>query len=74
MSLHTLLLRPAELLAWYAILRSPMVGLSLNDLEHFADAPDREAYTLQQAEVDPAVERFATHCHGPDPNCTTAHN
>ena len=59
MSLHTLLLRPAEQLAWHAILRSPMVGLSLNDLEHFADAPDLEAYTLQQAEVDPAVERFA---------------
>ncbi|MEC8492997.1 MAG: UvrD-helicase domain-containing protein [Pseudomonadota bacterium] len=59
MSLHTLLLRPAEHLAWYAILRSPMIGLSLTDLEHFADAPDREAYTLQQAEVDPAVERFA---------------
>ena len=53
MSLHKLLLRPADQLAWHAILRSPMVGLSLNDLEHFADVPDREAYTLQQAEDRP---------------------
>ena len=58
-SLHKLLLRPAEQLAWHVILRSPMIGLSLNDLEHFADAPDLEAFTLQQAEIDPAVERFA---------------
>ena len=60
MSLLLLLLRPAIPLPWFAILRSPMVGLSLQQLEEFANAPDLDTFTSQQAQSNPAVERFAS--------------
>jgi ATP-dependent exoDNAse (exonuclease V) beta subunit len=59
MSLLLLLLRPGLPLPWFAILRSPMVGLSLQQLEEFANAPDPETFTSQQAQLTPAIERFA---------------
>ena len=60
MSLLSLLLRPAMPLPWFAILRSPMVGLSLQELEQFASATDLGDFASQQAHCHPAIERFAS--------------
>ena len=47
--LHALLrslLHPADRLHWLALLRSPLVGLSLDDIVHLAEGEPRHLYTL----------------------------
>lgn len=60
LSLHSLLLRPTQRLPWFSMLRSPLVGLTLSQLEAFASAPDLLSYAGQLAEAEPAVERFVS--------------
>ena len=58
LSLHRLLLRPVEPLAWFSILRSPMVGLTLEQLEAFADSADIFGLAEHYAKSEPALARF----------------
>ncbi len=58
LSLHELLLRPTARLAWFSILRSPMVGLALGQLESFADATNLPTNVQQQASENPALARL----------------
>ncbi|NCF43382.1 MAG: hypothetical protein GWP70_00985 [Proteobacteria bacterium] len=60
LSLHELLLRPTARLAWFSILRSPMVGLTLGHLEAFADATDLPTSVQLQASQGPALARLST--------------
>lgn len=58
LSLHRLLLQPSHRLSWFSILRSPMVGLSLAQLERFAQAPDLLQTCQQLMMHEPALKRF----------------
>lgn len=58
LSLHRMLLQPSHRLSWFSILRSPMVGLSLAQLERIAEAPDLLAACEQAMDTDPALSRF----------------
>ena len=58
LSLHRSLLCPAEPLAWFSILRSPMVGLTLKQLEAFAGSTDIFQLAEQQAKSEPALARL----------------
>ncbi len=58
LSLHKALLRPDDRLAWFALLRSPVVGLTLQQLEIFAPHTDVFAFATEQKSSSPALERF----------------
>ncbi len=60
LSLHRLLLQPSHRLSWFSILRSPMVGLSLAQLEPFAQAPELLTVCEQLMETVPALQRFVS--------------
>ena len=58
LSLHRSLLRPSEPLSWFSILRSPMVGLTLEQLEAFAGSTDILQLAELAAESEPALARL----------------
>lgn len=59
LSLHRSLLCPLEPLPWFSILRSPMVGLTLEQLEAFAGSTDIFQLAQQRAESEPALARLS---------------
>ena len=58
LSLHRMLLEPSHRLSWFSILRSPMVGLSLAQLERIAEAPDLLTACEQMMGAEPALQRL----------------
>ena len=53
MSLHGILLRPSDRLAWFSLLRSPMFGLDLAELTQFSDVVDFEdTVMIRQHDID----------------------
>jgi ATP-dependent exoDNAse (exonuclease V) beta subunit len=58
LSLHRMLLQPSHRLSWFSILRSPMVGLSLSQLERIAEAPNLLTACEQMMDTEPNVLRF----------------
>ena len=60
LSLHRMLLQPSHRLSWFSILRSPMIGLGLNQLERFADAPDLIQVCQTLMDQEPALARFVS--------------
>lgn len=58
LSLHRSLLHPSEPLSWFSVLRSPMVGLTLEQLEAFAGSPDIFQIAEQHAQSEPALARL----------------
>ena len=58
LSLHRMLLEPSHRLSWFSILRSPLVGLSLAQLERIAEAPDLLSACEQIMDAEPALQRL----------------
>ena len=58
MNLHQILFHPAQPLAWYAVLRSPMFGLTLDQLAMLDSNLDVFTQLTPLAETVPGIERL----------------
>lgn len=60
LTLHRLLLRPSDRLAWFSLLRSPMIGLTLKQLEHLVPEDDLLEACVRLQPQEPRLQRLVS--------------
>jgi ATP-dependent exoDNAse (exonuclease V) beta subunit len=63
MSLHRVLLRPSDRLAWFSLMRSPMIGALLTTLEFFAEESNLAQAICERSESNVELARLHSAIH-----------